>query len=144
MYIKQNAIIMKITISSILSSLAVVAVVSGFILPNHGRMVPHNNQLHPLISSEDEASASSSSTTMTTAAFISKFRSNSRLLMSETRTFERREGRGGDSYERREYQGRGGGGRGGRGEGRGGEGRGGELCYFTCLFLHRVVFIFGV
>jgi len=106
---------MKITISSIVSALAAVAVVSGFILPNHGGMIPQN---HHLISKFEDAS---SGTTTTAAAFISKFRSNSRLLMSEeTRTFERREGSGrggrgdGSSYERREFQGRGGG-RGGRG-----------------------------
>ena len=104
---------MKITISSIVSALAAMAVVSGFILPNHGGMIPQN---HHLISKFEDASSCG---TTTAAAFISKFRSNSRLLMSETRTFERREGgRGGrgdgSSYERREFQGRGGG-RGGRG-----------------------------
>lgn len=106
---------MKIAISSILSSLAAVAVVSGFILPNHGT-VPQNYHLGTNVEQV------CGTTTTTAAAFISKFRSNSRLLMSETRTFERREGRGdgGASYERREYQGRGGG-RGGRGSGRGGE-----------------------
>ncbi len=99
---------MKIAISSILSALTAVAVVSGFILPNHGT-VPQNYHLGTNV---DE---SCGTTTLADAAFISKFRSNSRLLMSETRTFERREGRGGGgSYERREYQGRGGG-RGGRG-----------------------------
>lgn len=97
---------MKIAISSILSAFAAVAVVSGFILPNHGT-VPQNYHL--------TTNVEESCGTTAAAAFISKFRSNSRLLMSETRTFERREGRGGDSsYERREYQGRGGG-RGGRG-----------------------------
>lgn len=102
---------MKIAISSILSALAAVAVVSGFILPNHG-VVPQNYHLGTNV---EEACG-----TTTSAAFISKFHSNSRLLMSETRTFERREGRGENaSYERREYQGRGGGrgGRGGRGSG---------------------------
>ncbi len=108
---------MKIAISSILSALAAVAVVSGFILPNHnGVVLPQNYHLSTNTNLED---ASSCATGTTAAAFISKFgRSNSRLLMSETRTFERREGRGGgggdSSYERREYQGRGGG-RGGRG-----------------------------
>jgi hypothetical protein len=86
---------MKITISSVLSALAAVAVVSGFIVPNHGVVNHHFTSL-------EQASA---------ATFLSKFRSNSRLLMSETRTFERREGRGSDSS----YQGRGG------GRGRGGE-----------------------
>ena len=105
---------MKIAISSILSALAAVAVVSGFILPNHNGAVPQNYHL----STNNLEDASCAGTTAA-AFFISKFgRSNSRLLMSETRTFERREGRGGgggdSSYERREYQGRGGG-RGGRG-----------------------------
>lgn len=123
---------MKITISSIVSALAAMAVVSGFILPNHGGMIPQN---HHLISKFEDASSCG---TTTAAAFISKFRSNSRLLMSETRTFERREGgrgRGdGSSYERREFQGRGG----GRG------GRGGEfLCCvaFVKMFVLIVVFL---
>ena len=100
---------MKITISSVLSALAAVAVVSGFIVPNHG--VVH----HHLLSNTEQAY--DATTTSATATFLSKFRSNSRLLMSETRTFERREGRGGGGERGSEssYQGRGG------GRGRGGE-----------------------
>ena len=103
---------MKITISSVLSALAAVAVVSGFIVPNHG-VVNH----HHLLSNTEQASGATT-TTSATATFLSKFRSNSRLLMSETRTFERREGRGGGGGGRgsdSSYQGRGG------GRGRGGE-----------------------
>ena len=100
---------MKITISSVLSALAAVAVVSGFIVPNHG-VVNH----HHLLTNTEQASDATTSA----ATFLSKFRSNSRLLMSETRTFERREGRGGGGGGRgsdSSYQGRGG------GRGRGGE-----------------------
>ena len=104
---------MKITISSVLSALAAVAVVSGFIVPNHG--VVHQNH-HHLLSNTEQASGTTT-TTSATATFLSKFRSNSRLLMSETRTFERREGRGGGGGRGSDssYQGRGG------GRGRGGE-----------------------
>ena len=100
---------MKITISSVLSALAAVAVVSGFIVPNHG-VVNH----HHLLSNTEQASVT---TTTSATSFLSKFRSNSRLLMSETRTFERREGRGGGGGRGSDssYQGRGG------GRGRGGE-----------------------
>ena len=101
---------MKITISSVLSALAAVAVVSGFIVPNHG-VVNHH---HHLLSNTEQASRATTTTTSATATFLSKFRSNSRLLMSETRTFERREGRGGRGSDS-SYQGRGG------GRGRGGE-----------------------
>lgn len=103
---------MKITISSVLSALAAVAVVSGFIVPNHG-VVHQNHQCH-LLSNTEQASGTTT-TTSATATFLSKFRSNSRLLMSETRTFERREGRGGGRGSDSPYQGRGG------GRGRGGE-----------------------
>jgi len=99
---------MKTTIASILSAMAAMAVVSGFILPNnqgsnsmiggvHRRQLQQQQQFDHRISSENLLSTAT------------------RLLMSETstRTFERREGggRGGDTSS---YGGRGGRGRGGK------------------------------
>ena len=102
MYYSRYIYIMKIlTISSILSALAVMVVVSsGFILPPH----LHRGAVLPVQRSQQASR---------------NIHSNSMALMSETttRTFERREGegRGGGGYTS-SYEGRGGrgGGRGGR------------------------------
>lgn len=102
---------MKTTIASILSAMAAMAVVSGFILPNNqgsNSMIGGVHRQKQLQQKQFERISSENLLSTTT-----------RLLMSETstRTFERREGGGPSSY-------------GGRG---GGRGRGGKLgCFIGC------------
>ena len=107
---------MKKAIASIISAMAAMAVVSGFILPNQGSSsnsmiggVHRQRQLQQQQKQFDHRISSENLLSTTT-----------RLLMSETstRTFERREGGGPSSYG-----------------GRGGRGRGGKLgCLVGLLF----------